>query len=991
MKTLYTLISVLCLTLIGFCACTDDTSLQDIHPEIQNNDFVTLSLNYELLNDKEIIVTRSAATAPEKKLYDLHFYIFNEDGNLTGYEKVLPTNDNDIIEEAHTTEQVTIRAKSGTSYIYAVANINESTTYYLDASDLALLNINEGNSDEEYRINIENSQLTKEKFLSIQFNRMHGDENKLFSPDPMGNVFVMSGYANDGKSVNIPNSMNGNVSLPNGQNIVKLYRILAKNTFRVVSGTTKGTFTPKYYRLCNVPKAGNLIPNANISTPTTYLINNVTTAEVESSFHWNFEGNEEISFFFPENLQQAKNNNISKWKDREKNTWNSNIKTFDNAADNAAYIEIFGDFVDKTGKITANVHYTIHLGDFSSATKLNDFNVIRNYAYTYKVTIDGVDDVRVEAQTTTGEDNPYAEGVIVDATGGVHFDIDAHYEARVMMFDKSSIQSLKAIGSAYVLSIKTPFGETKEAVFVKEDGVYNISGSKLCDLNNVNTLFTNEADYNWVKFVKNTNNNCINGDKSKNICKYPGDNNSEVLNVFQLLANLYNENIYTENNNTEVYYTCFIDENYYSNKTWPEYVDKDPRNMLIANKLDVSTDRKSIYANVAYSIVQRSISTFYTTDYIYPKTNKLVKAFGTEIIDDEELYNIRFNNDNYHGFSSQSDWDAWGSASAANRGKGWYNEMKTVEGKQPLYTTVARACMSRNRDSNGDGNIDENEVKWYLAAVDQYRALFFGQNSLAADAYLITRSELENIDTYYINNGNKWNDDDYMGHKYRGKYHYFTSSGGNKTSFWPEEGLTNNPINPNGWHSSAQLVRCIRTLESNGQGLKNPEPFYSYNNNTFELGGIKATRNYTEAPLEVHNEIEPANNLYSSFVVAKHDLKKSPNDYNFKLAEITGNNADYCRNYSNQDDVKGTDEDNYSWRTPNQKEIALMVSNVPEMSNNKYGTRTKFSGSDKSNGYWNWHDTAGFWTDKGSGGRINVGLGYDDEGGVRIRCVRDKK
>lgn len=991
MKTLYTLISVLCLTLIGFCACTDDTSLQDIHPEIQNNDFVTLSLNYELLNDKEIIVTRSTATAPEKKLYDLHFYIFNEDGNLTGYEKVLPTNDNDIIEEAQTTEQVTIRAKSGTSYIYAVANINESTTYYLDASDLALLNINEGNSDEEYRINIENSQLTKEKFLSIQFNRMHGDENKLFSPDPMGNVFVMSGYANDGKSVNIPNSMNGNVSLPNGQNIVKLYRILAKNTFRVVSGTTKGTFTPKYYRLCNVPKAGNLIPNANISTPTTYLINNVTTAEVESSFHWNFEGNEEISFFFPENLQQAKNNNISKWKDREKNTWNSNIKTFDNAADNAAYIEIFGDFVDKTGKITANVHYTIHLGDFSSATKLNDFNVIRNYAYTYKVTIDGVDDVRVEAQTTTGEDNPYAEGVIVDATGGVHFDIDAHYEARVMMFDKSSIQSLKAIGSAYVLSIKTPFGETKEAVFVKEDGVYNISGSKLCDLNNVNTLFTNEADYNWVKFVKNTNNNCINGDKSKNICKYPGDNNSEVLNVFQLLANLYNENIYTENNNTEVYYTCFIDENYYSNKTWPEYVDKDPRNMLIANKLDVSTDRKSIYANVAYSIVQRSISTFYTTDYIYPKTNKLVKAFGTEIIDDEELYNIRFNNDNYHGFSSQSDWDAWGSASAANRGKGWYNEMKTVEGKQPLYTTVARACMSRNRDSNGDGNIDENEVKWYLAAVDQYRALFFGQNSLAADAYLITRSELENIDTYYINNGNKWNDDDYMGHKYRGKYHYFTSSGGNKTSFWPEEGLTNNPINPNGWHSSAQLVRCIRTLESNGQGLKNPEPFYSYNNNTFELGGIKATRNYTEAPLEVHNEIEPANNLYSSFVVAKHDLKKSPNDYNFKLAEITGNNADYCRNYSNQDDVKGTDEDNYSWRTPNQKEIALMVSNVPEMSNNKYGTRTKFSGSDKSNGYWNWHDTAGFWTDKGSGGRINVGLGYDDEGGVRIRCVRDKK
>lgn len=993
MKTLYTLISVLCLTLIGFCACTDDTSLQDIHPEIQNNDFVTLSLNYELLNDKEIIVTRSAATTPEKRLYDLHFYVFNEDGELTGYEEVLPKDDNDVIEEAQTTEQITILTKSGVSYIYAVANINESTTYYLDNADLALLNIDKGNSEDAYWANIENSQLTREKFLSIQFKRMYGDENKLFSPNPSGNVFVMSGYANDGEAVTIPNSTNGNAVLPTGQNIIKLYRILAKNTFTVVSGTSKGTFTPKYYRLCNVPKAGNLIPNVGISTPSTYLTDNVTTAEVESSFRWNFDGDEEITFYFPENLQTAKNSNITQWKDREKNTWNENIKTFDNAADNAAYIEIYGDFVDKTGEITANVHYSIHLGDFSSADKLTDFNVIRNYAYKYKITVDGVDDVKVEAQTTTGEDNPYAEGVIVDATGGVHFDLDAHYEARVMTFDKSSIQSLKKIGSAYVLSIETPFSETKEAVFVKSDGVYNISGYKLCDINNVSTLFTNGADFQWVKFVKNTDSNRINnnGDKSKNICKYPGDKSSEVLNVFQLLAQLYDENIYTENNNQEVYYTCFIDENYYANKSWPEYVDKDPRNMLIANKLDVSADKKSIYAKVAYSIIQRSISTFYTTDYIYPDgSDDLVKAFGTEIIDDEELYNIRFNNNEYNGFSGQSDWDAWGSASAANQGKGWYNNMRTVEGKQPLYTTVARACMSRNRDSDGDGNIDENEVKWYLAAVDQYRALFFGQNSLAPDAYLITRAALDDIDTEYKQRGNNWGND-YRGHEYRGKYHYFTSSGGNKTSFWPEEGLTNNPINPPGWHSSAQLVRCIRTLESKGQGLSNPEPFYSYKDNTFELGGIKATRNYTEAPLEVHNEIQPANNLYSSFVVAKHDLKNDNNNYNFRLADITGNDTDYCRNYSKQNDVRGTDEANYSWRTPNQKEIALMVSRVPDMYNYKYGTRTKFSGSDEANGYWNWHNTAGFWTDEGSGGRINVGEGYDDDGGVRIRCVRDKK
>lgn len=985
MKTLYTFIGILCLTLISFSACTDDTSLQDIHPEIQNDGFVTLNLGYELLNDKEIVVTRSAATAPEKKLYDLHFYVFDADGNLTGYEEVLPVDNNDIIEEAPTTESVTIRTKSGESFIYAVANINESTTYYLEDSDLALLNINKGNSDEEYRINIENSQLTKEKFLNIQFKRMYGDENKLFSPDPMGDVFVMSGYANDGKSVNIPNSTNGNVSLPNGQNFVKLYRILAKNTFNVVSGTTKGTFTPKYYRLCNVPIGGTLLPKAGFGT-STYEENNVTTAEVESSFRWNFDGNEVITFYYPENLQHAKTNNISQWKDREKNSWANGVKTFTNAADKAAYIEIVGEYVDNAGKVSANVSYSIHFGDFSSANTLNDFNVIRNHSYEYKVTVNGVDDIKVEAQSTTSEDNPYAEGVIVDAEGGVHFDIDAHYEARVMSFKKETIQSLKNLNSGYVLTIKTPFGETKQTVCVKSDGVYSVGGDRLCDLTNVTSLFNNEADYNWVKFVKNTDNNRIDGrDKSQNICKYPGDANA--LNVFQLLAQVYDESTYTEKGNSEVYYTCFIDEYYYADKSWPEYVDKDPRIMLIANNLDVSADGKSIYAKVAYSISQRSITTFYTTDYIYPGTGKLVKAFGTEIIDEEELYDIRFNNNDYRGFNGQSDWDAWGSAKASNEWQGWYQDMKHAEGKQPLYTSVARACMSRNRDLNGDGNIQDNEIRWYLAGVDQYRALFFGQNALAPDAYLIKRSELDDIDKEYKNRGNDWGGD-YRGHEYRGRYHYFTSSGGDKASFWPEEGLTNNPINPQGWHSSAQLVRCIRTLESNGVGTKNPDPFYSYENNTFEMGGIKATRNYTEAPLGGHNEIQPTNNLFSSFIVAKYDLE---NGEHYLLAEMTSGGADPCRNYSKQKEVRNTDEANYTWRTPNQKELALMVSRVTEMANHRYGTRTRFSGDDEPNGYWNWHDTDGFWTDKGSGGRINVGLGYDDDGGLRIRCVRDKK
>ena len=62
---------------------------------------------------------------------------------------------------------------------------------------------------------------------------------------------------------------------------------------------------------------------------------------------------------------------------------------------------------------------------------------------------------------------------------------------------------------------------------------------------------------------------------------------------------------------------------------------------------------------------------------------------------------------------------------------------------------------------------------------------------------------------------------------------------------------------------------------------------------------------------------------------------------------------------------------------------------VSKLDNFNYRMRTKFSGDDAANGYWDWHDTPGFWSANGGGGRINVGSGY--EGGVRIRCVRDKK
>ena len=979
MKTLNTYIGFLFLLILS--ACTDQVDFTH-----DANQYVTLNLNFKSQGGNEIVVGRAATAEEEKKLYDLHFYIFNAEGRLTGYEKL----QNRVTQAVAPEGTVSIRTKSGNSYIYAIANINESTTYYLDQEELDLLNISVGTTDKEYWESIENSQLTREQLLEIEFKRKCGDANNLFSPDPSGNVFVMSGYINNGGMVNIPESNGGSVVLPKeDKNIVKLYRILSKITLTINSGTDSGTFTPKYYRLCNVPEGGILIPKDGISSASTYLAGNTTDANVESSYRWNFDGNTEISFYYPENLQVAKaNSSITSWQDREKNSWANDVKTFTYAADRASYIEIYGDYVNSTGSTTANVNYTIHFGDFKANNA--DFNLIRNYAYNYRVTFNGIDDIIVEATTSDGanSDRPYAEGMVVVTQPNQSLDIDAHYEARVLTFRKADIEALRSGNSGYLLSIKTPFGETSETVHVKNDSVYRMGAEKAwCNIDNVDAIFTREADYQWIKFVRNTDSNKIanNSNIATDVCKYPGDSHTSCLNVFQLLSELYNLSTYTGKDGT-AYYTCFIDENYYADKSWPEYVNKDPRIMLIANELKSSDDGKSLYAEAAYSISQRSITTIYNTDYIYPDgTNDLVKAFGAETFSEEKTCNVTLSNANY-GFAnnfSYDNWNAWTMAKNANLNKQWTSNRTLVTGVQPMYTTAAQACMSRNRDLDGSGDIEENEIRWYLAAVDQYRALFFGQDALFnSDAYLINRDALVEINDAYLNNNTSgWGDRSARGNSYRSKYHYYTSSGGNQAVFWPEEGLTNNQMNDS-W-SKAVMVRCVRTLSSGGDGLENPERFYSYDatTNTVTLGGIVATRGIATS-LPRHNEIEEFNNLYSSFVIASSDLSGT-----HAMGNVTNNDEDVCRGYS---------EGSYIWRTPNQKELALMVMVSPQDTDGlstsaKYGSRTRFSGSDKDRDskYWEWHSTHGFWT---TGGSINVGGESGTDGlnvNVQIRCVRD--
>ena len=1007
MKKLYKYI-VLVIGIVALSSCVDDNDVFNVG---EGND-VVLKLNVKTQENKEVVLGRSSEIEnPENNLYDLHFYVFNAQGNLTGYTQ--------LTKAATTTGTVTIPTKTGTSYVYAVANIDNLSTYLLDEEDKNLLKVTD----------VESSTLTRDYFLTIKYKRRPPTENQELSPSPIPPIFMMSGYLNEGNAVTI--NSGGNIDGDMDKTIY-LYRVLAKNTFNIDLDNSPG-FTPKSYKLRNIPLQGMLVRNAE------YI------AE-DTDGYYDYEealDKEQFEFYCPEN-KRGTVSGITVWKNREANSYydtdeEDNLvytgeKKFTNAPANSTYVEIHGDYYNKTTTTSsttpatttttttsADVSYSIHLGNFdlNHGGSYGDYNVIRNYHYDYKVTVNGVEDIIAEARINNPIDNPYAEGLVIRTTTGQHYDVDAHYEARVMTFDMGDIWTLKDKGKGYILNIETPFGKTIDPLYVKyNDGIkiYCSSDNNTAyTIDKVASLFNGEADYDWIKFVKNTTNNKISSISNSNInkypCRYPGDQwNKTVhsassaddkpdqpwLNVFELLAELHNNASATNKEN--VYYTCFIDENYYEHMPWAAYVNQEPRKMHIANNLYVSHDKNSIFADVQYSISQRSIATFYT--------NTSVMAYGTEIIDEEDKYNSRLVqegtsstdvNKYYEIYEPQNQhaWNGYTSAVATNIGVQsnlnlvWYNEdsknveVANIEGIQPLYKAAAKACMSRNRDLSGNGYIDGDEVRWYLASVGQYHGLFLGKNSLHVDSWLITQTEMEAIQKEYDRNNKNWpsQNDGGSGHHYRGMYHYYTSSIKNVAgTYWPEEGITNNPVRYD-WTSRAELVRCVRTLENNGLGIDNPEKYYTYSNNVFNLNGIKTYRDrIVDGVLPNHNQLDPqANELYKRFEVASSSLTLTLSE-DLNLNTITGQAYDHCSTLT---------EDGGGWRTPNQKELALMLlENEDEYARsgrriwdlNDHTTRTRFSG------YQQWHTRVGYVISSNS--TFNL-VESNNSGTLKIRCVRD--
>lgn len=861
-----------------------------------SNEDVTISLAYSDVSPRDIVVNSRATPEEERHLDNLYIYIFDGNGNLKGY-KGIEGEDSLNQNTSSSKEQVItgIETRSGDSYIYAVANI--STGLYPVATSNGTVEPNKLpiNLDEDKACAGE-YDFTLDQLKALTFNRSNRNTIQISS------AFLMSGAVQQGKLVNITPAG----TIENGGNDIRLSRIVSKVKFTIKEKTGDGvtrSFKLDNYSIMNIAMKGTLI--GNIDGNKKYNIsNNTDVSNIEGQTlgvnDVDETGAECFEAYLPENLQDAKHD-VPDQAMREDDS-QSDPKVFTNAPDYGTYVVLKGKYEEtKDGSTkTANVTYYVHLGDCSA--NHNDYNVERNCKYTFNITVAGVNKIIVEAKKE-GNEQPGAEGVVMEyGKIGKNLTLDSHYEYMVMRFYKDEIQKLKKYNIGYYYQVYA-LGKKTKPINVKDEA--NPATQK-------HQQKLNGVDTRWIEFAITGRNG------SKSIygvanngrgtpCDYPGIGKTMDIETFlkKLYVNANNDSFWT--NGEYIDATCFVSENYYKDLSWDKYVNNvDKRAFYIANKIWVSEDKRSVYAEAQYGLTQHNIQTFYDRSQAGSVT-----AYGCETINDEEKpgggdtgFDI---NDQIEGSNGNDYWNG-----RANMKLDIFNNGKPVITWDGLKHNISLriACMSRNRDLNGDGIIQEDEMRWYAPATHQYAGLWIGEEIMS------TESKLFNKSTKILKRGSKGD---------VGRMVYYSSTR-DLESFLSEEGMTTGNYDSRNSPYRPKYVRCVRNLKSGEIGYgETPDPYYSYNSGTKTVTLDKVDEdalNITgeQGELFDHTERDEGNKPAKKFTIAA-SLWTGSYDYKGTTMTPTPENV-YNGKYWCYGRYIENNEKN--WRVPNQRELCIM-------------------------------------------------------------------
>lgn len=456
-------------------------------------------------------------------------------------------------------------------------------------------------------------------------------------------------------------------------------------------------------------------------------------------------------------------------------------------------------------------------------------------------------------------------------------------------------------------------------------------------------------------------------------------------------------------------FTAFVNEYYYYKNpltgaaltSWGPLVNKSAREMIVAMSTNVSADGNSSYSQIHSYISQLSMQTFYNP-------NAGLNAFGLETYNETPLdmgfttnvadwylddsngrqnqVQLLRNNNWSQDFPSNVRWDNY----ISMNDNGWVSTTPAERAKRKLpnayksgYYDAAYACLSRNRDLNGDGKIDDNEVRWYLASLNEYIRIGIGSGVLSNSAQLYMGDKMAMTHASYPNS--------YIGDGAL----YFTSSSSNKRVFWAvERGAYG------GSNSSYHLpIRCIRILPTGDltkvSGVVAASTVEKRTDKSTHLTVLKFKgrvvdelyRQRVDDALDKHNEDDDANAYYDGIYVAASNL---PDGY--RLGDIIGYEGTVPNTHTFDGTMINPCREKYGagWRVPNLVELSAMNA-VGELNNSgdHYITAccTQFSNLKVRYGF----ARSSLIYCPGSNSS-DVGYSYNNFGsqtGFYIRCVKD--
>ena len=667
------------------------------------------------------------------------------------------------------------------------------------------------------------------------------------------------------------------------------------------------------------------------------------------------------------------------------------------APDLAPYIEFTGELrqnlatgdtpTERFGRVT----YRIYLGYTAENDPANDYDIERNVHYTYNVTIKGMNDLVVEAKSDKAKEEepaPGVEGLVYDAHRSFNF--DCHYEQGLMRFKKDELAIFNPDGTLkddamISFAIRTPFC----------DKIISYTKAELEQLKNNNYIPSKEkkADTNWLKFYIHPSTLADNGNEDM---QYFSDTGANLLSLEQFLYRLMNEPDYVFNAASGLCkVTVYANEYFYEQNPMQENTPKDKNlwktfanspdrtfDLLVNTSHEISPDGQSRYHQAIVTIRQMSIKT------VFVNSPDGMRVWGVENVNEtpdldwsvrgpseaDAFYNKYYSNGWANTWSlmsrraggldetdnimpdpmfRQKEKTLWQVMTKVNNAKLTLSKDHTNAAMKNYHATYA--CFTpflRNRDNNRDGQMQANEMQWYIPSICETNMLYVAERALPLKSRLVGHAPSDNATALFTSRA-------FMGstnltlnspnaiifveesHSMTPLYNFDyqkTASPGERTPFSDVRLIRDLGILETSEDHSYHLDEIAKELSKALVNKWTEHEYLIFRADNLPANTTRASRAIYELP--AHNETSQINTIYhKGFEVAQYiantidkpkDLK-NPNrssEYYYEtwttlMSDIEKGNSP-CAYYYQKPDKS----DLGTWRLPNEAELMIMAGSL---------------------------------------------------------------